>query len=166
MLRIIQSRLNESDLIEELLTHFPDSVGECSGQLFQRVPGGQVILRPDQVHDSFCLGQIDAAVQKGPLGEFSRLRRPCSLLENQPEDFLEHEDSPVTVDLNHIFPGICPGRPKDRDKNLVHPAGLRCERILYIRIYDISIGDTVALHFAESSLPAEDRIRDGDRVRT
>ena len=71
----IDARFEQRDQLHQLLFDGLQAAGERAIQLLGRDSGLIERLRLDQVADSFGLGEIDAAVEKGAHGEFARAPR-------------------------------------------------------------------------------------------
>ena len=60
----------------------------------------------NQVGHGFRLGEVEASVQEGALGEFPWSSLPAARLDEGPHDFLLDEGRAVDVELDGVFPGV------------------------------------------------------------
>ena len=102
------------------------------GQLFLQDPaylsrsigGGVGGVRFDQIDDGLRLGQVQLAVEKGPLGEFSPFGgfRPGQIQRLQPGG--QYRGGAVTVKFHGILAGVAVGSPGDHGHALVDDPAL------------------------------------------
>ena len=70
------------------------------------VSGGGCGLGVDEVHHGLRFRQVQAAVQKGPAGEFSGPRLPGAGGEQGGEQLPQHHGGPVAVKLGGVLSGV------------------------------------------------------------
>src|SRR5579884_3121566 len=68
----IDVRLDVRERFHEFIAKRVDALGKFAGKLFVRGGKREFRARGNKVGDSFGLREVDAAIQKGALGEFSR----------------------------------------------------------------------------------------------
>ncbi|OPY11423.1 MAG: hypothetical protein A4E67_00204 [Syntrophaceae bacterium PtaB.Bin038] len=76
----------------------------------------------DHFLDGLGLGEIEAAVEKGPARELPRFGGPGPGTQNGQEDRLEDERTSVAVDFEGVFAGEGAGGPHERREDLVQDA--------------------------------------------
>ena len=138
MFRIVERGFNKGDLIENGASDLFNRTENRSFQLLQRAFQGDGAFRLYHVHNGFRLGQIQPAVEKSPLCEFTRFSDLSPVSENCLQDFFHRVHAAVTVYLHRIFTCIGTGRPHHHYQNLVHN---------FLSVENISVMDRMAFYF-------------------
>ena len=97
---------------------------EFSGNLPGGVGGGVGSVRLNQVDHRFRLGQVQLAVQKGPLGEFTPLGGPCACPIQGVQTCRQHGGGAMAVKFHRVLSRIAVGSAGDRCHTLVNGAAL------------------------------------------
>ena len=74
--------LDVGEGLHEIIAQVMDALAEATGELF--IGGGKCEVRAgvDKVADGFGLGEVDAAIDKGAPGEFTRLSATRAACQN------------------------------------------------------------------------------------
>ena len=87
------------------------------GESALRLSGGDAGLIErgglDQVADGFGLGKVDAAVEKGPEGEFAGFGEPGARAYGAVETVPENDGGAVAGDFDYVFGGVGTGRDEE-----------------------------------------------------
>src|SRR5689334_1750193 len=76
----------------------------------------------DQVEHRLCLTEIDASIQKSPLGELARLCLPGSFTKDKLKHLLRDERSAVAVNLDNVLSCVASRLAHDREQNFIDSA--------------------------------------------
>ena len=115
----VDSGLDAGQKIDDGVSDRLDPSGEFS---LQAVDGGGKsfgCLCRDQVEDGFGLGEIEAAVQEGPLREFPSLGRARPCTDDFGKDGPEDQRAAVAADLERVFAGVGVGSLQKGDEDIV-----------------------------------------------
>ena len=155
MLRIIQSRLDKSNLVDQVASNLLDGLLYRTFQLthgaFQRI----FILRLDHIHNCLCLGKIQSAVQESSLGKLSGAGNLGAVFQNRFQNPVHGIDTAVTVNLHGIFSCECFGCAHDHDQNFIHD---------FFPVINITIMNGVGGHFFNFLFPALGTVNAGYNV--
>ncbi len=106
----IDGHLDQGAHLEETTADGIDPAIQRPGQLLLGEIDAFSGLGGENVDHRLGLGQIDAAIEEGPLGEFAGGGENGAAGENEFEDTLENQEAAVAMDLDDIFAGIGVGR--------------------------------------------------------
>ena len=77
----------------------------------------------DDVHHRLCLGQVQPAIQEGPLREFTAAGEDGPIFQGQLQGLPEGLHGPVNLDFHHVFSGVgMGGLHVDRQPLIYFPA--------------------------------------------
>ena len=79
----------------------------------------EIGLRANQVDDCFGLRQVEFAIQKSALGEFTRTRRPRACAQAGLPDARRDQHAAVATDFHDVFAGVARRRAMDREHHLI-----------------------------------------------
>ena len=106
-----------------------DAIGEAARQkLGGRAPLGLARGFDEREH-TLGPGQVDTAVKKGALGEFSRLSQLHTVVKYQLQHRLKNQKTTVAVYLDDILPGVGFGRLHEHHQHFIEKFSLL--RIVY-----------------------------------
>ncbi len=114
-----QAGLDPGEDRDELAAEPVDPARQASPELAGGDPGLGQGDRPDEVVDRLGLDDIQAPVEVGPQGEFSRPGQPGPGTRPEIEDGLEDGRAAVDAQLDDVLPGIGPGRLEIGQESLV-----------------------------------------------
>ena len=117
----INPRLQFGQLIQQALPQGADlllqpPIHACHGQL-----GSPAAAGTHHLANGFCPGEIQAPVEKSPLGEFPWQGSPRPGRQHQLEHPLHCHQSAMAMQLHHGFPGEAAGGPHQQQQGFVHP---------------------------------------------
>ena len=113
-------RLDVRQREHQVVAQLVDAPRKFAGELF--VGGGEREFRArmDQVRDGLGLREVNAAVEKGALGEFARLGQPRAGGEQRVEHQLGGQQSAVAGNFHRVLARECARGAQDGQENLVH----------------------------------------------
>ena len=88
--------------------------GQGAGELAGGLAGGRGGFSVDEVDDRLGLGQVQLAVEEGPLGELPRPGRPGPSGIQSLQDQGEDHGGAVALQLRCLLPGVAVGGPADK----------------------------------------------------
>ena len=109
----------QSDQLHQFLLDGLEPARECAVKLLGGDLGLIEGLRFDQIADSFSLGKIDAAIEKGAHGEFTWLGEPCAMRQRQFDDVAQHNGRAVGRNFDDVVGRVGMRRGKVSDNNFV-----------------------------------------------
>ena len=78
----------------------------------------------DQIRNRFGLGEVNAAVEKRPLGKLAWFSQTRTVCQHRVEHLLRGENAAVAGDLDHVFARERARRAHHREQHFVHrPSG-------------------------------------------
>ena len=155
MLRIIQGRLDKSNLVDQVASNLLDGLLYRTFQLAHGAFQGVLIFRLNHIHNCLCLGKIQSAIQKSPFGKFSGPGNFGSIFQNCFQNPVHGIDTAVTINLHGIFSCECFGCAHNHDQNFIHD---------FFPVIDITIMNGVGGHFFNLLFPALGTVNAGYNV--
>jgi hypothetical protein len=134
----VEPGLQFGQRIEQLLAQGGDAALQATIEAGHRQGGGAAAAGIDHLHHRLRPGEVKAAVEEGPLAEFPR---PCGSGARCPHQLLHppHRlQTPVAVELHHVFAGEAAGGAHQQQQGLIHP-------IAAGGIHHMAVEDPVAL---------------------
>ena len=100
---------------EQRVARFGGLAAKASFELVPRSAQGEPRLGRDQIHHALGLSEVELAVEKCVLGEFTGCGHHRTAFEKAAEHFARHKDAAVTGELDAGFAGETSRRTKDRE---------------------------------------------------
>ena len=149
----VDEGLKVGDASEQVGAKRVDLIAQASLQLTGGGTGGSRGLGADEIHHRLGLGQVELAVEEGPLGELARTGHAGTGLKHRGQHTRGDQRSPMAADLDKILARVAAGVAEDREQHLVDD--------LAMRINDPAEGDAALLHRGRRLGSAEDRVGHG-----
>ena len=96
-----------------------DFAGEAAAKLVEGEAVRARVFRGDEVGDGFGLGEVEAAVEEGALGEFAGAGLTAPRLDERPHDLALDELRAVDVEFHRVLAGVGAGAAKDEGESFV-----------------------------------------------
>ena len=124
LIGIVQHRVEMAAKVHQVVVNGGQLFLQDPAYLSRSIGGGVGGVRFDQIDDGLRLGQVQLAVEKGPLGEFSPFGgfRPGQIQRLQPGG--QYRGGAVTVKFHGILAGVAVGSPGDHGHALVDDPAL------------------------------------------
>ena len=117
---IIDSHFQPRNEISQMKPHIAYNPGQAAFELADGAGQALGALGLNDVHDGLGLSQVEAAVDKGPLGKFAGIGQPRAVAQDQPQDFTQGLAAAVALYFQDILCRIRTGTLHDEKNNFVH----------------------------------------------
>ena len=154
----VNARLNACNRSEETRADLRDLRRECAPDALPRGVGGAGALRRDELHDALSAREIEAAVQKGALGELSRRCRTRSCLPCAEQRLAQNNAAAVALQLNGILPCVGMRRTHIEEDALVDHSAVRGRDVAVARRVGGDLPEHAARRRAEYSTRNRERL--------
>ena len=121
---IVQHRMEMAAQVGELIVNGRKPLLQHTTYLSGGVGGSIGGVGFDEINDGFRLGQIQLAVEEGPLGKLAPAGRLCSCQIQMLQACGQDSRRAVAVKLHSIFAGIAVGCPADYHHTLIDGAAI------------------------------------------
>src|SRR5579875_3211458 len=86
-------------------------------------------FRLNEIGHRFCLGSVQFAVEKGPLGKFTGFGQTCTMLKQCFQEATDNGTPSMTRQFHHIFTGIGVGRAKEGKQSLIYGLAMQINKV-------------------------------------
>ena len=119
LVREVDCRRHGRQQGRDLLPRRPHERGNAALHLPHGAAHGAFAPRADHPHHALGLRQINAPVQKRPVGELARLGHPRARRHQQPQNLADQRLRSVAVNLRHVLPRVAVRRAHQHGHRLV-----------------------------------------------
>ena len=101
--RIIDGDFQAGNEVRQIVAHGTDDFRQPPFELIDGTGQALAALGLDDIHDGFGLGQIDSAIDEGPLRKFSGIGHAGAVGQDQAENFFQGLTAAVALDFQYVF---------------------------------------------------------------